>query len=569
MTLLLVFVILLLMAALCFGLSRAVPTRLLGYAAAALCFGGAALLGLAAPPAPDAPPLTLLALDGAAFTLAAGLAASERAIAATLLCGGGAALLALAGAIAATVRGFGALIGWALICLAAALLSLAAPPLSLIHPLAWAVLTIAGYGALRASGVAGADEAPPRGLTLGLLASALLTVALLAGGPAIAAGALPFGPAAAAGLLAALALAGCPPLLMAHKEAVAGPAPLGALIFGLSAPAAALGWLLRATAALPLLPTAWAVALVLVGGLGALACGAGALGERRLRLILGWAAGAQAALVVAAAGLAGPLAALAGPSMLVSLMLATVLGAAAAVSFERSTGSDDYTDGGAVAPRPAGALWALGAAASLGLPPLWGFWGRLWLLEAALEQQPWLLAPLLAGAVLLALALLAPLAGLWAPADAQSAWSDWAPGLLALAPLLVLGVAPGLAWAFWLRSVPFAPPATPVDPIAQAAVLAAAALLALLALALARMASARSLARNADEAPTRIAPAALGTALRPLAWLGHPTSLLRGVWIGLERSSEALRLVIGLFEQRYYLLGVLVALLTIMLLMAQ
>lgn len=559
-------------AALCFGLSRALPTRLLGAGAAALCWAAAAPALAGGGPEP-APTTILLALGWASFGVDPWLGGFERGVAATLLAGSGAALLALAAAIGGSVRGFGALFAWALLCVAAALLSLAAPTLSLLQPLAWAVLAVAGYGALRASGADVAAETPPVGLAFGLLASALLTAALLAAGPALGGGELPFGPAAAAGLVAALAISAAPPLLTARQEAVAGPAPLGALLFGLAGPAAGLGWLLRSAAALPVLPTGWSVAVGLVGAAGALACGAGAVGERRLRPILAWSAGAQASLVVAAAGLAGPLGAVAGPSLLVSLMLSAAVGGVAALSFERATGTDNYTEATEAAPPAAAALWAAGAAASLGLPPLWGFWGRLWLLQEALEQQPWLVAPLLAGAVLLALALAAALAGMGLagarPQRGAAQWGAWAPALVALAPLLALGVAPWLAWERWLRAAPFAPPAAPIEAAAVGAAIGAGALLAAAAAAVARAAPARAALRERGEEPARLAPDALGLALRPLAWLANPAPLLGALWALLGRSSELLRLVVGLFEQRYYLLGVLAALITIMLLMAQ
>jgi hypothetical protein len=561
---------LLLGAALCFGLSRLLPTRLLGALAAALCLGAAAPALAAAPAGADAV-LQPLALGEAAFTLLPWLPLAERGVAAALLLGAAALLLALAGAVAGGVRGFGAIFGWALIAVAATLLSLAAPPFSLAQPLAWAVLAVAGYGALRASGAEGPADTPPPGLTLGLLASALLAAAVaglaVAGQPP--SGAVP-GPIFAAGTLAALALAGCPPLLLAREEAVGGPAPLGALIFGLCGPAAALGWLLRTAAAPEALAPGWGVALGLLGALGALACGAGALGERRLRPILAWSAGAQASLAVAAAGLGGPTAALAGQALLSGAMLAAAVCAAAAVSFERATGSDDYTAIGP-APRLAALVWAAGAAASLGLPPLWGFWGRVWLLEAAAAQQPWLAAPILAGLTLLALALAAPLAGLWGRGGAEGAragWGDWAPAALALLPLVALGAAPGLAWGPWLGAVDGAA-GPPVSAEAQALAVIAGVLLAALAALLARAAPAREVRRDTDEEPVRLAPEALGERLRPLAWLAGPRPLIQGAWALLAQASAGLRLVMGVFEQRYYLLGVLAALITIMLLMAQ
>jgi formate hydrogenlyase subunit 3/multisubunit Na+/H+ antiporter MnhD subunit len=329
---------------------------------------------------------------------------------------------------------------------------------------------------------------------------------------------------------------------------------------------------------LPALPAGWAVALGLIGGLGALACGAGALGVRRLRPLLGWAAGAQASLVIVAAGLADPLLApIAGPTLLIAMMLGAVLAASAAVSFERITGSDDYTQATAAAPpRVAGIAWAAAAVAILGLPPLFGLWGRLFLLQMALEQQPWVTAPLLAGAALLALALLAPLAGFWATdgraARARAGWSDWLPALLALAPLLALGAEPYLAWRReWLPNPDeLITDMTPVPGLAARAIaMAAGVVLVLVAVLVSRAPSARTIARDPDEEAVRLPPEAAGEALRPLAWLALPAPLLGALWAGLERTSEGLRFLMGLFEQRYYLLGVLAALITIMLLMAQ
>ncbi|NTV63331.1 MAG: hypothetical protein HGA65_07310, partial [Oscillochloris sp.] len=371
----------------------------------------------------------------------------------------------------------------------------------------------------------------------------------------------------------ALALAGSPPLAGARADASEAPAPLGALVYGLAGPVTALGWLLRTAADLPGLPGGWTIMLALLGGLGALACGAGALGERRLRAILAWVTAGQTALVVATLGLAGGRAAVAGPGLLVSLMLTATVGAAATATLERTTGSDDYTAGGAAPPRITGAVWALAAAASLGLPPLWGFWPRLWLLLEAQQQQPWLLAPLIAGAILTTLALLAPLAKLWPTESgtgrAHVAWMDVIPALIAGLPLLILGVAPGLAWAPWLEATPAAPADLPASQGAQlATVVAGLALVALVAVA-GIAAPARMLERDPDEEPVRLAPDALGAALRPLAWMGSLTPLLRVLWAGLQLASKALHFLIGLFEQRYYLLGVLAALITIMLLMAQ
>ncbi len=571
MLLMLAFSLLLLVAALAFGLDRLAPTRSLGFATGAAMFIAATLVMLVPARAVDQAPVEVLVIAGARFSFWPAPSAAERAMALALLGGGGTALLGLAGAIPASVRGFGKVFAWATIALAAALVSVTAPSFSLAQPLAWSVLAIASYGALRASGATAQGEAPPLMVATGLGASLLLMVALLLAGSDLVAGRLPAWPAAAAGVVAALGLAGGPPLLHARDEAAGAPAPLGALIFGVAAPAAALGWLLQSAAALPALPPAWSITLGLIGGLGAVASAAGALAERRLRPLLNRAWGFQAALIVAAAGLAGPGGAVAGWSMLSGLILGAVVAASAAAILEQRTGSDDC-GAGSQAPPLATAAWATGMLVSLGLPPLWGFWGRLWFLQAAQERQPWLVALTLAASVLLTLAFLAPLAAMLNPgrvAPRRGPWTDALPLALAGGVLLALGVAPQLAWWLWLRDAPLAPAAVPIAPVTQVASLAGGLLLALLGLLVARAPSTRALERDPDEEPAWLVPEGLGALLGPLSWLGQPTPALRGAWFALQRASELLRVPLGLFEQRYYLLGVLAALLTIMLLMAR
>jgi hypothetical protein len=564
--------ILLLGAALCFGLSRALPTRLLGVGAALCCFA-ALIPALGGRDLGASDPVELLSLGAASFSVAAMIGTGESGIATALLVSAGVSLLALAGAVAGGVRGFGTLFGWALLTVSTALLSLAAPPTSLLQPLTWAVLAITGYGALRSSGAEEVGVAPPLGLAGGLLASAILTAALLDGGAPGTGDLLPTWPAAVAGLLAALALTGSAPFLGLREEAVAGPAPLGALLYGLCAPVAGLGWLLRATAELPLLPTSWAATLGLLGALGALACGAGALGERRLRPILAWTAGAQAGLVLAATGLAGPLGALAGPALLSALMPAATVGAAAALSFERATGDDNYTAARDGAPRLAVLFWAVAAVASLGLPPLWGFWGRLWLFDSLLALAPWAAALLVAAQLLLFFALLTPLGRFWSQAvtrvaSTRPSRSPLSAGVMLAVVLLLLGLAPQLAWQFWLRLLPFAPPELPLVDGIQFPLLAAAILLIVVCWLLWRRPTAQREAPDPDSEPVVLAPDALAAAITPLAAVGKPSLLVQLLYEGLVALSKAMSYVLAPFEQRYYLLGVLVTLICVMLLMA-
>ncbi|RRR75259.1 MAG: hypothetical protein EI684_05160 [Candidatus Viridilinea halotolerans] len=558
-------------AALCFGLGRLVATRLLGLGAALAALLAALLSGREAPLQPA---YVLLELHQLSLHLTPQLATSERVLALVTLGGGSAALLALAGAVAPTVRGFGALFAWALLSLAAALFSLGTDPLSLAQPVAWALLAITGYGALRSSGTLKTETSAPLGLSVGLLASLLLAGGLLASSPQVVAEQLSLGPAALLGFVAALLLAGGPPLALARREAEDAPAALGALIYGVAAPAAALAWLLRSVPLLPELPSAWSNGLGLVGSLGFLACGAAALGSPQLRVLLSWVGAGQVALVVAALSVPGPLAALAGPGILVGMLLAGVAAAVAVARFEQTTGSDNYTTGTGGGHALTGALWAFGALALLGLPPLWGFWPRLWLLEALLAARPWMLAPLMAGFVLTSLALLAPLGRLWASQQEGSpalttSWAALGAALFVGLPLLGLGVRPTLVWDHWLQHVTAAPDVFPLAMNNYTAGLLAGVFLLLAGITLIRARPERTVQLDPDEHLVTLSPAALGAALRPLAGLSDLRELLNRLWHWLTQLSEWLRLLMSLMEQRYYLLGVLGALITIMLLMAQ
>ncbi|NJO07195.1 MAG: hypothetical protein HC876_17705, partial [Chloroflexaceae bacterium] len=72
-----------------------------------------------------------------------------------------------------------------------------------------------------------------------------------------------------------------------------------------------------------------------------------------------------------------------------------------------------------------------------------------------------------------------------------------------------------------------------------------------------------------DMQPTILPPAMLAQQLAPLALLADPLPLLQGLWRGLLRVSRAAQTVMGLFEQRFYLAGVMLALISLLLLMAQ
>ncbi len=230
-------------------------------------------------------------------------------------------------------------------------------------------------------------------------------------------------------------------------------------------------------------------------------------------------------------------------------------------------------------------MFFVGAASAVGLPGTWGWWARRWLLDGLVASTPWAVAPLLAGSALLALAYVAPLAAFWqsacttAPPKQAAEGRSWtelaAPaGLVAMAlPLLLLGIAPQVAWAGWLAAAqaalaPDVPPHAPALPGAGGQALSAVAAVALVALpALGLRSQARRAVPNQEPQGTGIfTPQALGHSLRRLVWLATPVELLQGLWDALLNLSQATRRGLGLFEERYYMAGLMIALIIMILL---
>lgn len=584
----LALMLMLITAVACFGLSRAIATRVLGFLAAAAALLAACLLaiGYAQGSPPLLPPLNWATLEQITVPFYPILGITDVILACTLLGGGAIALLALTLALAPTLRGFGSLFAWVLLTLAAALVGLLSR--GLLVSFAWASVALLAYAALRASGALNRSTGMPHGVMSGLLASLLLVVALLAGLPLLAGSVLPHAGVALGMVLACLLFAGIAPFHSALDEAVKAPAALGGLLYGLVLPLLALGSLLHIVAAvralqpdLPL-PLLWRGILMGVGLLSLFACAAGALRQRSMQRLLAWQMGAQAGLVLLALSLEGALAVLAVPALLLNLALTTLTGSLAVAVVERLTGSDDFTQ---VQPgfdlRLPGVLWALAAASALGLPASWGFWGRLWLLEAALAQAAWLAPCVVAASMLMGLAYLSPLACFWwrgssrqglvlTPETPQAATNPFVPVLVLVPiPLLLVGLVPQVLWWGGLRLLPGAPASLPVSITAQTFSVVLALLAAVLAITLLRARSARRALPDDDMSPVMLAPSALSQRLALLAGFGYPAPLIDGLWKGLLLVGQWVRSALALFEQRFYLAAVLLAVISLILLIAQ
>ncbi|MEN9935897.1 MAG: hypothetical protein RLZZ387_2476 [Chloroflexota bacterium] len=563
----------------CLALSRTVASRWLGLgAAAALSVAGLALIagrvgGLPVTLADrdwlalaDRPVRLLLRFDGATWPLAL-----------IALLGGALALAVLALTLPRDLRGFGGLLAALVLTPLAVSVGLAsADPLLL--PLPWMVAAISAFVALRASGALVGSDAP----LIALLAGVGGVLVAFAGAISLATsepGAAPTAVTLTAALLLGILALGAPPLHASVGAATDAPAALSAVILGLGLPLLGGYALLDFGAAIgPVAPESWRAGLVAFGALTLLASSAGAAGTTRMRRIAGWQLSAQGGALIMAIGLGGQALTAAAPTLLANAAATTLATFLAIAALERRTGTDDLSALGSRGPFPIPGLAMLVAAASAaGFPGTLGFWGRLWTADALLSAAPWGIALLLAGSALLALTYVAPVAAFWRrdpsavvpPTDTRV--TDLL-AALAVLPLLIAGAAPGMLWGVWLAETqqvltPDARTAAPLLPegIAQAAVALAA--LALVALPpLARRGSTRPLQADPEtRAEGIMPPAALGHSLRGLAWVGSPDVAFARLWDAVRWLSAAVGRILALFERRYYLAGLLIAMIIVIL----
>jgi multicomponent Na+:H+ antiporter subunit A len=587
--LVLIFVLPLIAALLCLVLSARVPARWLGIgAAAALLACGVALLGARLT---GRLPLVLidriwLALDQRAVSLTLVFDTANWGLALLALVGSGLALLALALAVPLNVRGFGMLFAAALLAICAVIGGLANRDAVLL-PFLWALAALLVFLALRASGALSGSDAPVTALMAGFGGALLLLGALLLQSAA------PLGlePIALIGwTLAGMLALGVIPFHTPVQSLAEAPAALAGALLPSGIPLLGGYALLSFVAGQGgALPRSWRVALMLIGLLTLLACAAGALGTTRLRQLVGWQSGAQSGLVLLALASSGASpAGRVAPAAIAAALLAnaTIVTTAcylAVAALERRAGTDDMAEIELRDPLRLPSLTLLaGAASAVGIPGTFGLWARRWLFDELAWAAPWAAPIVLAGSALLAVAWVAPLALFWrralpstlgeqptAPARATAVMFV---GLAAATPLLILGVAPALAWNGWLVDLQatLAPGAgAPVLPgaLGQAVCLAAALLLIVLAL----------FARSRrywlpDDQPRRAgvaAPRALGESLRRLAWTATAAEAFAGVWQTCLALSRWLRRGMALFEQRYYLAGLLIAVILVIMLFIQ
>ncbi|MBC8163403.1 MAG: hypothetical protein H7Z42_19520 [Roseiflexaceae bacterium] len=565
-------------AVLCLGLNRVVATRALGFGAALALLASAALLLVATMRGAVLFERPWMQLNGPPIQLSLALDAASLPAALLVATGGAVCLLALALALPPKLRGFGGLIASLLLLLTTTLLGLALREVLLL-PLVWAALPLLGFVTHRASG----GQADAQILPAGMLANLLGAIVLLGAGLSAQSGAAE-AVAPQIGLVglfvAGLIALGLPPFHRVVHDLVDAPAAVAAPILAFGLPLLAGFTLTRVVAQMPLTES-WRAALE-VAGVGAVAlCAAGALGETRLRRLVGWQTSAQFGLLLIALGQAPAVLAVLAPALLVQAALVSCAAMLAVGVIERRAGTDDMREmrPGAALLVPGAAL-LLAAASAAGVPGTWGFWSLRWLFDELRTSTPLLIGPLLAASSLLALAWMTPLATFLRSSRAPAALprsnliSLLCPLLVAL-PLVLFGIAPQLAWNSWGMQargalLPLAPanlpdPALPSTPGMAASAVAIGALICTVWL---RSRSVRRILADDEIEPSGVLTAnLLGESLRPLSWLGAPSSLFGWLWQRMIAASRTLGWLLSFLEQRYFMAGLMLAVVVVILLL--
>ncbi|MGC8800688.1 MAG: hypothetical protein ACP5UR_10615 [Chloroflexus sp.] len=552
-------------AVMCFLLTTTGLTRRMGLFAALAA--GLATVGVALDPVVLAPTDPLLTIGAIPLTLPSAVALSERAIVVAILLSGTVGLLALALTAPPSTIGLGALFGWLLISLAAALLSWTIPPLSFFTPLSWVLAVVSVHGSLLAASMQYEPDRLPGYLIAGAVAvvaaSSLITTMALQPPDT-----LPAPVIVVIAIIGALALAGAPPFAGTRLDAVGAPPLIGALTVGVVLPSIGLGFIVRILPQLPPLPDLASAVLAAAGTLGALGAAFGALRSTSGRELVFWQGAMQAGLVVCASAINDPLAGLAASALLLVIPLHAVTGGLVVAAIERHQSSDTLDGTPAQIRLPlTGVLWMVITATATGFPVSWSFWGWRWLSEALVTRLAWAIPPLIAAAVIGLAAGLPLLFRCWyGRAGVNERGREQILGVLILAPLVLAGIAPWLAWPLWLSWSPFAPPILPAEPIAWPFV----------GLALAIGIGGWFLARHAVSSPSlnpgeAVIPTWQGMG-KVLGWpveIANARTMLTLIGRGLDRVATLLHTAMIIFEQRYYLFGVIVALIAILVLMAQ
>ena len=548
-------------ALLCFGLNRIVATRLLAIVAS-IALALSAVLLLFVQPLPATLLDTLwLSQNSDPVHLLLQLDQASRLIGILIFGGGALALLMLAFAVPAELRRFGIIPSTLVFLILAVFLGMLNHAM-LLQPLFWMSATLATAAALRVSGPDTATDAPLIALLSGGTAAVLLLGCELF---------LSFQPEPTAavlvlGLLACILTMGIPPLHAATHTNADAPSVVASTLTALGLPVLG-GFFLLRLLSLELTPT-WTIAISMIGMLGMTTCAAAAFGSQNAGKLLSWQHGAQQGMIMLIAAQGDLALRMIAPILILVAALSTRAGGLALSSSERTTGTARMTELRlAGAQIPPALTFLISVAAAAGMPGTWGFWGRVWFLNALAPSMRWVVGPFLAASMLLLASALTPIATILRrqllPRNAAILSQSAAlPAFILTIPLIAFGIAPHLA-VRELVDLQLAQQITPNLLVMIAMLLAVIALISglfLIAYSHSRTGLPISLEQDAGPLPT-----ALSESLRMFTWLARPSTALNMIWSGLLLISQTCIRWLRRVEDRYYIASLMVALIIVIL----
>jgi hypothetical protein len=481
------------------------------------------------------------------------------------------------------LRNYGRLIALLLLHVSIIVIGVAAQDMPL-RIFAWGMAALIGGILMRLSGSLPGSNTPLISVVGGIAGAILLLVATF-WRQYIPLGALP-GTLIIYWSLAAFLAMGLLPFHSYMSSLSSAPAILAVFLIPLGIPLlGVLAFIDMAATQGPLINPTWTIILVVMAILSALGCATGAIGATRLRAMLGWHASTQFALIVLVAISDSRALLLGMPLLLLNAIISTVMIALAIAYIEVRSNTDDLSQ---LRPRAkigiAGVVLLIAVASSIGIPGTIGFIARWWVAEALLTQAPWVIITLLICGSLQGLAWSVALASIWRRmprglsaeqmiVSAIPSWGAWLGSLILAVIIFAGGIVPRFLWTLWLVPLQkrfaidavIAPPTLPT--MEQQLALAGAAVLIVVLPLLAARTRQRQMAGPNEQTTVAVPPQATAESLSLLTGIVRADWLLGGAWQMVIRIGGAIQWILRLGEERYYVAGLVMGLIVIVLML--
>lgn len=567
-------------------LDRIVPTRHIGYVAIGTLFISAIgiliaglVLGL---------PLQMLAIPWMRIgdftaTLALRFDPLTWVVTTIVLLGSAAGMIGLIHSLPYNLRNYGRLISLLLLHVVIIVVGVAAQDMPL-RIFAWGMAALVGGLLMRLSGALPGSNTPLISVVGGISSAVMLMVAVM-WRQYLPIGALPVALVLCWSLATFLAM-GLLPFHGYVASLSSAPAILSVFLVPLGIPLLGmLAFVDMVSTQGPLIRASATTILVVMTIVSALGSAAGSIGAGRLRAMLGWHASSQFALVVLVTLSDARVLILGVPLLIVSSILATVIIALAIAYIEVRSNTDEL---GQLRPHAhigmAGVMILIAVASSIGLPGTVGFIARWWIAETTFTQAPWMLVAMLVVGSLQGLAWSVVLASIWrrtprtlhTPPLVVSAipnWGAWLGATCFASILLILGIFPDMVWSRWVISLQkhFAIDAVVTAPtmptLIQQGGLAFMALLIIVVPLIAGRTTQRPQMGTNDQQSVAVTPAAMAESMSVLTSIVKADGILAMIWHTMIRIGQAVQWLLKLGEERYYVAGLVMGLIVIVLLL--